>query len=124
MGVQENNIVCLPTVHANIQQKFEVFKAELLKFNSIKTVSAMMEPPGGEANDMFPFEMEGYQKNNKNGEFDGIGVFPCDYSFASIFNLKFLSGNNFTEKNFDTEGSGEYIINEAAMHRLNYSNPK
>jgi putative ABC transport system permease protein len=123
MGVQENNIVCLSTVHANIQQKFEVFKAELLKYNSIKTVSAMMEPPGGEANDMFPFEMEGYQKNNKNDEFDGIGVFPCDYSFASIFNLNFLSGNNFTEKNIDGEGSGEYIINESAMRRLNYSNP-
>jgi putative ABC transport system permease protein len=67
--------------------------------------------------------MEGYQKNNKNDEFDGIGVFPCDYSFASIFNLNFLSGNNFTEKNIDGEGSGEYIINESAMRRLNYSNP-
>jgi len=124
MGVQENNIVCLPTVHANIQQKFEVFKAELLKYSSIQTVSAMMEPPGGEANDMFPFELEGYEPDKQNEQNNRIGVFPCDYSFASIFNLKFLSGNNFTEKNNDTEGSGEYIINEAAMHRLNYSNPE
>ena len=123
MGVQENNIVCLPTVHANIQQKFEVYKAELLKYNSIQTVSAMMEPPGGEANDMFPFELEGYEPDKQNEQYNRIGVFPCDYSFASIFNLKFLSGNNFTEKNIDTEGSGEYIINEAAMHRLNHSNP-
>ena len=121
MGVQENNIVCLPTVHANIQQKFEVFKAELLKYNSIQTVSAMMEPPGGEANDMFPFELEGY--DTQNDQYNRIGVFPCDYSFASIFNLKFSGGNNFTEKNIDAEGSGEYIINEAAMHRLNFSNP-
>ena len=123
MGVQENNIICLESVHANIQQKFEVFKEELLKYNSIQSVSAMMEPPGGEANDMFAFELEGYKHNKQEEEFDRIGVFPCDYSFASIFNLQFLSGVNFTERNTDADGSGEYIINEAAMHRLNFSNP-
>ena len=85
-------------------------------------VSAMLEPPGGEANDMFPFELEGY--DTQNDQYNRIGVFPCDYSFASIFNLKFSGGNNFTEKNIDAEGSGEYIINETAMHRLNFSNPK
>src|SRR5690606_13164161 len=51
LGVQENNIICMESVHSGIQQKFEVFKKELLKYNSIQSVSAMMEPPGGEAND-------------------------------------------------------------------------
>jgi putative ABC transport system permease protein len=123
MGVQQNNIICLESVHANIQQKFEILKEELLQYNSIQSVSAMMEPPGGEANDMFPFEMEGYQPDEQDEQYNRIGVFPCDYSFASLFNLQFLSGNNFTGKNTDTEGSGEFIINEAAMRRLNYSNP-
>jgi putative ABC transport system permease protein len=109
-------------VHASIQQKFEVFKAELLKHNSIESVSAMLEPPGGEANDMFQFEMEGVQQPaEKNANM--IGVFPCDYSFATIFNMNFLGGNNFSEKNNDNDGSGEYIINESAMHLLNFSDP-
>ncbi len=123
IGVRENNIVCLESVHTNIQQKFEIFKEELLKYSSIESVSAMMSPPGGEANDMFPFEMEGYQPEEQKRGADMIGVFPCDYSFASIFNLQFLSGQNFSKKNTDTEGSGEYIINEAAMHRLRYNDP-
>lgn len=123
MGVQENNIICLESVHANIQQKFEVFKAELLKYNSIQKISAMLDPPGGEANDMFPFELEGYKAEENEEQYERIGVFPCDYSFASIFNLQFISGNNFSENNKDNEGSGEYIINEAAMRRLNHSNP-
>ncbi len=123
LGVNEDNIVCLESVHASIQQKFKVFKDELLKYNSIEAVSAMMEPPGGEANDMFPFEMEGHQADEQNQEYNRIGVFPCDYSFASIFNLQFLSGQNFSKKNTDVEGSGEYIINEAAMHRLKYTDP-
>ena len=123
LGVKEDNIVCLESVHSSIQQKFEIFKGELIKYNSIESVSAMMEPPGGETNDMFPFEMEGYQPDEQSQQYDRIGVFPCDYSFASIFNLQFLSGQNFSKENKDAEGSGEYIVNEAAMHRLKYNNP-
>jgi putative ABC transport system permease protein len=123
MGVKENNIICFENVHNSVQQKFEIFKAELLKYNSIESVSAMLEPPGGEANDMFKFDMEGYIKNETNNGDEKIGIFPCDYSFASIFHLNFISGNNFSEKNEDNEGSGEYIINESAMRRLHYTNP-
>jgi putative ABC transport system permease protein len=123
MGVKENNLICFEDVHSNVQQKFEIFKAELLKYNSIEFVSAMLEPPGGEANDMFKFTMEDYNKDEINEADNMIGIFPCDYSFASIFNLHFLSGNNFSEKNEDSEGSGEYIINESAMKRLHYANP-
>ncbi len=124
LGVKEDNVVCLESVHASIQQKFEVLKEELLKYNSIESVSAMLDPPGGEANDMFPFEMEGYHReDDPDGQPDRIGVFPCDYSFASLFNLQFLSGENFSDKNTDVEGSGEYIINEAALKRLHHSHP-
>ena len=124
MGVKDNNLICFENVHSNVQQKFEIFKTELLKYSSIESVSAMLEPPGGEANDMFQFTMEGYIKNETNEADNKIGVFPCDYSFASIFNLHFLSGNNFSEKNEDNEGSGEYIINESAMKRLHYNDPE
>jgi putative ABC transport system permease protein len=123
LGVKENNLVCFEDVHSNVQAKFEIFKSELLKYNSIEHVSAMLEPPGGEANDMFQFTMEGYIKDETNEADKMIGIFPCDYSFASLFNLQFLSGDNFSEKNEDYEGSGEYIINESAMKRLHYTDP-
>jgi len=121
MGVHQNNIMCFESVHANVQQKFGLFKDELLKHNSIESVSAMLEPPGGEANDMFAFELEGRERPDGIQE-EHIGVFPCDYSFTSLFNLEFLAGENFTEKNLDAEGSGEYIINQAALSYLNYLN--
>ncbi|SHF93413.1 putative ABC transport system permease protein [Mariniphaga anaerophila] len=123
LGAGHKNIICFESVHANVQQKFEIFKSELLKHSSIESVSAMLEPPGGEANDMFPFEMEGYSKAEKERP-NMIGVFPCDYSFAELFNLDFLSGNNFSQNNSDTEGSGEFLINETAMQFLNYNNPQ
>jgi putative ABC transport system permease protein len=123
MDSGNNNLICFRDVHSDIQKKFPVFKEELLKFSSVEMVSAMFAPPGGEANDVFEFRMEGYIADPENSADSYIGVFPCDYSFAGIFGLEFLSGNNFSETNKDNEGSGEYIINESAMKRLNYTDP-
>lgn len=123
MGESNSNLICFSNVHSEIQSKYPVFKQELLKYGSVESVSAMLEPPGGEANDKFEFRMEGYVPDEKDKADNYIGVFPCDYSFASIFRLQFIGGSNFTEKDVDNEGSGEYIINESAMKRLKYSNP-
>jgi putative ABC transport system permease protein len=123
MGAGNKNLICFKDVHTNVQSKFEVFKKELLKYNSIEYVSAMFAAPGDEANDLFQYRMEGHPVNETNRADNLIGIFPCDYSFTSIFNLKFLGGENFSERNEDNEGSGEYIINESAMKRLNYHDP-
>ena len=124
MGLETDQVICFEDVHSELQLNFAEFKEELLKYNSIEYVSAMMEPPGGEANDMFRFSMEGFVPDESNPRDDYIGIFPCDYSFASIFGLNFLAGENFSKSFEDNEGSGEYIINESAMRRLNYTDPK
>jgi len=123
MGSKNENLICMRDLHTTIQKKFRVFKEELLKYSSVRSVSAMFEPPGGEANDMFEFRMEGYVNDETNKADNYIGVFPCDFSFASVFGLNFLAGTNFSENIIDHNGSGEYIINETAMKRLHYSNP-
>jgi putative ABC transport system permease protein len=123
LGVGSPNLICLENMHQSVQQRFAEFKEELLKHHSIQSVSAMLEEPGGEANDMFRFTLEGFVADESEEGNDRIGVFPCDYSFASIFNLKFLGGENFSENHVDNEGSGEYILNESAMRRLNYADP-
>jgi putative ABC transport system permease protein len=116
MGAKEDNVLCIPFVHAEVQKKFDVFKSELLAQNSIGSVSAMMAPPGGETNDMFAFTMQGVP----NTDTKYIGVFSCDYSFTDVFALPFLGGQNFTESNTDEDGNGEYIINETALGYLGF----
>lgn len=123
MGIGNDRIICFEDVHENVQKDFYLFKDELRHYASINTVSAMFEPPGGEANDMFQFELEGYKVDESNPTDNRIGVFPCDYDFIKSFNLNILSGTDFSENYEDVEGSGEYIINEAALKRLGYSNP-
>jgi putative ABC transport system permease protein len=124
MGVKNENLICFTNVHTIAQQKFEVFKQELLKYNSVDLVSAMFEPPGGETNDMFQFKMEGFVPDETNPTDSYIGIFPCDYSFPAIFSFNFLSGRSYSEWNEDNDGSGEYIINESAMKRLNFTDPE
>lgn len=123
MGAGNDNLICFEDVHTDLQLKFELFKEELMKYGSIESVSAMLEPPGGEANDMFEFTLEGKVKNSENPGDNYIGIFPCDHSFASVFHLKFLAGTNFSSGNIDREGYGEYIINESAMRRFQYTDP-
>ncbi|MEO9891762.1 ABC transporter permease [Aurantibacter sp.] len=121
MGAKEN-IVCLPLVHSEIQKDFSLFKSELLKESSISSVSAMMDTPGSETHDMFSYVLQDAPETEPGT--NAIGVFAADYSFAEVFGLSFLGGNNFTHSNIDEPGNGEYLINESALHQLGFQNPQ
>lgn len=121
MGADKNNVICIPSVHSEIQKDFGIFKSELLRQNAIISVSAMMDSPGGETHDMFPYVMEDMPEVESNR--NSIGVFACDYSFADVFGLTFLSGENFSRNNRDEMGKGEYFINETAMNYLGFQDP-
>ncbi len=121
MAADNNNVVCIASVHSEVQKDFGIFKSELLNQNSIISVSAMMDPPGGETHDMFPFVMQDVPEMESSS--NSIGVFACDYSFADLFNLTFLGGMNFSNNSTDEMEKGEYIINETAMKYLGFQDP-
>jgi putative ABC transport system permease protein len=123
MGEDRGELICLEDLHSDVQSKFSLFKQELLKYQSVRSVTAMLDPPGGEANDMFPFEAEGYRINEKEND-NMIGILPCDYSFNDVFGLKLLAGRDFSPVNDDNAGSGEYIVNKSAVKRLGYTLPE
>lgn len=120
LGAENSGIVCLNHMHSSIVEKFPEFKQALLKYPSIRSVSGMLDPPGGDANDMFGFSLEGYLADESNPQDQLIGILPCDYSLPSLFGLRFLAGRDFSEKFIDAGGSGEYIINQSALERLGY----
>ncbi len=123
MGAENGGIVCVKNAHSSIVEKFPEFKKALLNYPSIRSVSGMLDPPGGDANDMFRFSLEGYETDESRPEDQLIGILPCDYSMPSLFGLRFLAGQDFSDRYSDAEGSGEYIINKSAMERLGYSHP-
>ncbi|KPM30836.1 Putative ABC transporter, permease protein [Croceitalea dokdonensis DOKDO 023] len=117
LGAQEN-IICLPSVHSEVQKDFTLFKNKLLKQADITSVSAMMDRPGSETHDMFAYNIEGVPEPEPGSNL--IGVFAADYSFADVFGLQFLSGKNFSEEATDEDGNGEYLINESALKHLGF----
>lgn len=121
MGSENSGIICMKHVHSSIVEKFPEFKQSLLEYPSVRHVSGMLDPPGGEANDMFRFSMEGYVVDESIPNNDFIGILPCDYSLPSLFELRFIAGEDFSEEFTDADGSGEYIINESALERLGIS---
>ncbi len=121
MGADKGNVVCIPSVHSEIQKDFGLFKSELLRQNAIVSVSAMMDAPGGETHDMFPYVIQDEPEMQSNE--NAIGVFACDYSFADVFDLTFLGGENFSSDNLDETEKGEYVINETAMNYLGFQDP-
>lgn len=70
---------------------------------------------------MFSFVMQDVPKIDSSR--NSIGVFACDYSFADLFDLTFLSGMNFSANSSDEMEKGEYIINEIAMKYLGFQDP-
>jgi len=123
MGAENSGIICMKSTHSSIVESFPEFKKALLVYPSIRHVSGMLDPPGGDANDRFRFYLEGYEVDEDRDEDQFIGILPCDYSMPSLFGLHFLAGQDFSENYSDAEGSGEYIINEAALERLGYIDP-
>jgi len=123
MGAENSGIICLKNTHSSIVEKFPEFKKALLQYPSIRYVSGMLDPPGGDANDRFRFSLEGYEPDESRPQDQVIGILPCDYSMPSLFGLRFMAGDDFSEKYSDPEGSGEYIINRSAMESLGYKHP-
>ena len=121
MGAENSGIICMKSPHSSIVEKFPEFKKALMQYPSVSYVSGMLDPPGGDANDLFRFSLEGYEQDESNPNDQRIGILPCDYSLPSLFDLRFMAGSDFSETFTDTEGSGEYIINESALERLGFS---
>lgn len=121
MGAENSGVICMKQTHSSIVERFPEFKKALLKYPSIRSVSGMLDPPGGDANDMFRFSLEGYEPDDSRANDQYIGILPCDYSLPTLFDLSFLAGSDFSKEFSDAEGSGQYIINESALKRLGYS---
>ena len=98
MGAENSGIICMKSTHSSIVERFPEFKKALLVYPSIRNVSGMLDPPGGDANDRFRFYLEGYEVDEERDEDQYIGILPCDYSMPSLFGLRFLAGQDFSEK--------------------------
>ncbi|MDR2928831.1 MAG: ABC transporter permease [Cytophagaceae bacterium] len=69
-------------------QRYERFRGELLTDPSILDITAVMEQPGGEILDIFPFEMESVEQKDEQS----LNILAHDGNFLEFMNIAPLAG--------------------------------
>jgi putative ABC transport system permease protein len=149
-GSGNGNMVVIADNPWQVVQKYELFKAELLKNSFITGVTGVMEEPGGDILDAVDYEMEGIQK--KEGHL--INIFTTDSNFFNSLGIYPIAGttdlgstpsqqweadavdlsNLRNSENVDKQRLAElelkvgnyrekYILNQSALRMLGINNP-
>jgi putative ABC transport system permease protein len=116
LGYNRENLVYAP-IEGNLRQNFEVFKNEALKMPGIKSITRSASTPTNIIPSTIGVRWEG-KDPNANISFNNTSV---GYDFVSTMQLKLVAGRDFS-RDFPTD-SNNYILNEAALKRIGYSNP-
>ncbi len=98
LGVKDANLISM-SVHSEIQKHFPLFKEELLKYSSVRSVSAMLEPPEVRLTICSDSQWKDLCLTKQRKSMTGLGSFPatirlqacsaCNLSAAAIFRKDF-----------------------------------
>jgi len=116
LGFNKENIVCLP-VKANVGSQYPAFRSELLKNTTIKNVGIKNSLTVESINNTSPW----WEGKEENSQFQSE-IAEVDYDFLNTLNLKIIEGRNFS-KEYSTDLSGAFIINEQAAKSMGLNKP-
>jgi putative ABC transport system permease protein len=117
LGYDRENLVYVP-LEGDLGLKYEVFKDEALKMPGIQSVTSMTNgTPTNMDSSTGSVTWDG-KAPNLNIQFTPHAV---GYDFVRTLKLKMLYGRDYS-RDFATDSLG-YIINEAALKRIGYTNP-
>ncbi len=117
-SIEQKVIVRSPRVRdASYGNQLQTFKQNIINKSGIENFCSTTDVPGRQGWwDAGAIHRKG-SDDNKNYQIIGI-----DYDFANVFDLKFVSGRNFS-KEFPSDSSA-LILNETAVKWLGFENPK
>jgi len=104
-GFQQENIVMIPVIRTPMAQNYETYKEELLKYNNVKSVTALEEILGAKhqgGNYIF----EGMQDSQL---FSRLCV---KHDFIQTFDIELLAGRDYS-KSFMVDDSLSLVVNKA-----------
>jgi len=116
LGFKKDNVVCLP-VKANVASHYQSFRNELLKQRNIINVGIKNSLTTQAINNTRPW----WEGEDPNKEFISE-IDEVDYNFINTLSLKIIEGRNFS-KEFPTDLSKAFIINEEAVREMELKNP-
>ncbi len=117
LGFEKEQVIVVRMGNSVVQQKQELFKNQALQNPNILNVSATSNLLGGSDWGM-PFFYEGA----KEDELFSSRALVVDDKFIETYNMEIVAGRNFSRE-FTTDISGAYILNETAVKQLAWDNP-
>lgn len=116
LGIKKDNVIKLITI-GKLNEKAVELKQELLENPNIENVSVSHNDLTS-WNNSGPLEWEGSDKN----ELIEIGYNWVDYDFLETFKIEMKEGRFFS-KNFTSDQSDSFVLNEKAVAYLGLKNP-
>ena len=118
LGFNKENIVYVP-IKENIGKRYDTFKAELLKDSNIHSVAAQYYLFAEEGS----FRSTDYDwEGREEGQEVDIVLNLVDYDFIPMLELDLVGGRNFS-KEYATDASQAYILNEEAIKEMGIQDP-
>lgn len=114
LGFDQHNVMVIEIQDTTFRKKTEDFKKELLQNPDIIATSMSRGIPGGRNG----IQVMRVEKENKMQEY-ALNLIPCDYDFADLLKLHFISGRNFN-RDMGTDKLEAAIVNEAAAKAMGW----
>ncbi|MEP5613365.1 MAG: FtsX-like permease family protein [Cyclobacteriaceae bacterium] len=116
MGFNKENLIWLPLTTA-LENDLSSTRESFLSHNQVKEVSFCYGVPGGiVAGDGV------FLPRKQDTEFS-TNMFMVDHDYLSIMNIDVVAGRGFS-KDFSTDPSSAFVINETAVENFGFSSPE
>ncbi len=119
LGSHMGNVVCIKEIPCQVNDKYLLFKQELMKSPLIEDVTSSMENPGDEIMDMMGFDTAGIDDQTSKKL---IYISPVDDNFFSFYGIKLVAGRYFDTFTGNDSIPVDYILNEKAVKYLGWTN--
>ena len=116
LGLDREHIVMIPIHEQEILQRYETIKNELLKGNSIISVSATTFSPGQTWRQNF------WKEGQPEDTYPMIRWISVDHDFIKTMGIELKEGRDFS-RDFASDVNEAYILNESAVKELNWISP-
>jgi len=114
LGFDQENMIVLPARSEQVLNNYNAFKNELKQYPQIISSCRISDLPGEIAFSTTNFRSE---TNPEQGR--SMIIMGVDYDFIPTFQMKMLSGRNFSQQ-FGSDTSGSILLNETAAKLLGW----
>src|ERR1051326_3357698 len=115
LGLDKEQVLIMPVSSITLD-RYDAFKAELLKQHSVSAVSASFSVPGERV------VIEEFAPKNTQEKTYGLRLLLTDYDFPETFGFDLAQGRSFSREH-PSDTSGAFMINEKAAALFGWATP-